>query len=92
MLINRDETAPGVICITFGGEGMDCDTCGWSYDEGELYYFPDGKFYLETRYGCYGGAYNEDREGVLEELEHVARFMDADEEIEQIKELLKSDK
>lgn len=87
-LRDRDGEAEDVQSIYLYGKGTDCETCGWSSDEGEFHLFPDGRFYLSTRYGCYSGNYTEDRDEVLAELEHCSRFMDIDGEIEQIKELL----
>lgn len=87
-LKDRDEEAEGVQSVYLMGEGDDCEYCGWSSDEGEFHLFLDGRFYLSTRYGCYGGNYTEDKAEVLAELAHCARFMDIDDEINQIKELL----
>lgn len=87
-LHDRDIDAEGVQSVYLYGDGMDCETCGWNSDDGEFHYFPDGRFYLSTRYGCYNGNYTEDKAKVLAELAHCARFMDIEDEIKQIKELL----
>lgn len=87
-LQDRDEDAEDVRSVYLYGDETDCDTCGWNSDTGEFHLWPDGRFYLSTRYGCYSGNYTETKEGVLGELKHCTGFMDIEHETEQIKELL----
>lgn len=60
--------------VNWTGEGSDCDTCGWNYDEAELEVYPSG-WVLRTRYGCYDGAFIvNDLGDAWEEIEHIERF------------------
>lgn len=88
-VMDRDTEEEGVKSVFFEGEGVDCEMCGWNEDYGAFYIWPDGKFYLTTRYGCYGGSYTEDRSGVLDELMHCQGFMNIGLQVQEIKKLLK---
>lgn len=53
---DEDNPDPRVVYGSFSlGEGMDCETCGPSWDEAEVASFPDGKIEVRLSYGCYGG-------------------------------------
>lgn len=68
--------------LSWTGEGIDCETCGWNVDEVSLE-INGGEWDLYTRYGCYGGArFGSDLESnladVLDELKHVRSFAESD--------------
>lgn len=70
------------------GEGTDCDTCGWNFDEGQFILMDKGVFAISTRYGCYSGNHImgklykiEARKQLMDELSHIKRFMGVPEEL-----------
>lgn len=72
--------------LSWTGEGVDCETCGWGFDEVSLS-FEDGEWDLYTRYGCYGSArfgsdLGSNLDEILDELRHVRSF--AEESLEDL--------
>lgn len=72
-----DDEYPEQIFSVLLGDDIDCETCGWSFNEAKFFQWSkDGEWMFQYSVGCYGGdSVTSHEENAMEKLEEIIKHL-----------------